>query len=60
MTVRDAMERILTLEENMALIDKARRAGFDLDVSAEEIEAARSEIEWLCGLEVNDDMEVEG
>lgn len=52
MTVRDVMNRIEALEENLDRIENARRAGFDLNVKVGDIDATRREINRLYRLEI--------
>ena len=52
MTVRDVMNRIRSLEDNLDRIESARRAGFDLNVTVGDIDATRREIERLYSLEI--------
>ena len=52
MIVRDVVNQIHALERNLEMIDAAQRAGFDLNVSVEQIDATRREIERLYALEI--------
>ena len=52
MTVRDVVNQIHALEHNLEMIDAAQRAGFDLNVTVEQIDATRREIERLYALEI--------
>ena len=52
MTVRDVANQIHALERNLEMIDAAQRAGFDLNVTVEQIDATRREIERLYALEI--------
>jgi len=52
MTVRDVVNQIHALERNLEMIDAAQRAGFDLNVTVEQIDATRREIERLYALEI--------
>ena len=51
-TVRDVMNKIRSLEDNLDRIESARRAGFDLNVTVGDIDATRREIERLYSLEI--------
>lgn len=52
MTVRDVVNQIHALERNLEMIDAAQRAGFDLNVTVEQIDATKREIERLYALEI--------
>lgn len=52
MTVRDAVHEINKLERNLDMIEQARRQGFDLDVTEEQIDATHCRIEDLYTLDI--------
>ena len=52
MTVRDAVHEIKKLERNLDMIEQARRQGFDLDVTEEQIDATNHRIEDLYNLSI--------
>lgn len=52
MTVRDVMNKIRSLEDNLDRIENARRSGFDMDVTVGQIDVTRREIERLYSLEI--------
>ena len=52
MPVRDAINEIRRLERNLDMIEQARRQGFDIDVTEEQIDATNQRIEDLYNLDI--------
>ena len=52
MTVRDVVNMIRRMEDDLERIENARRSGFDLDVTVGQIDATKREVDRLYSLEI--------